>query len=180
VQIFGIPDDKYGEEVCAWIQLKDGIAADADSINQLILAIFETVQDKNISFSVAPYDTDCLDHFTKIAESCSVRHSECYTIINFANTVRGLLKVKAQTEPMVDGVFNLLIHGFAGDEQIKIEIAQGKVTVQATDNKPDLELDHFQAVRLFFSLSSAERRGLTANAAQWFPLPLHCFSFDCV
>ncbi len=32
VQIFGIPDAKYGEEVCAWIQLKDGVAADADSI----------------------------------------------------------------------------------------------------------------------------------------------------
>ncbi|MCF6232260.1 MAG: AMP-binding protein [Rhodobacteraceae bacterium] len=24
VQVFGVPDDKYGEEVCAWIQLKDG------------------------------------------------------------------------------------------------------------------------------------------------------------
>ena len=24
VQVFGVPDDKFGEEVCAWIQLKDG------------------------------------------------------------------------------------------------------------------------------------------------------------
>ncbi len=32
VQIFGIPDDKYGEEVCAWIQLKDDTTADAKDI----------------------------------------------------------------------------------------------------------------------------------------------------
>jgi fatty-acyl-CoA synthase len=31
VQVFGVPDDKFGEEVCAWIQLKDGEEAqDAD------------------------------------------------------------------------------------------------------------------------------------------------------
>jgi fatty-acyl-CoA synthase len=32
VQVFGVPDDKYGEEVCAWIQLKAGAAATADEI----------------------------------------------------------------------------------------------------------------------------------------------------
>ncbi|WP_432817058.1 AMP-binding protein [Sulfitobacter sp. JB4-11] len=32
VQVFGIPDDKYGEAVCAWIQLKEGAQADADAI----------------------------------------------------------------------------------------------------------------------------------------------------
>lgn len=32
VQVFGIPDNKFGEEVCAWIQLKDGAHTDADAI----------------------------------------------------------------------------------------------------------------------------------------------------
>ncbi len=32
VQVFGIPDQKFGEEVCAWIQLKDGAHTDADAI----------------------------------------------------------------------------------------------------------------------------------------------------
>lgn len=31
-QIFGIPDSKYGEEVCAWIVLRPGEQADADEI----------------------------------------------------------------------------------------------------------------------------------------------------
>lgn len=32
VQVFGIPDEKYGEEICAWIQLHAGAESDAESI----------------------------------------------------------------------------------------------------------------------------------------------------
>jgi fatty-acyl-CoA synthase len=32
VQVFGIPDVKYGEEVCAWIKLKEGESATAEEI----------------------------------------------------------------------------------------------------------------------------------------------------
>jgi len=32
VQVIGVPDAKYGEEVCAWIRLRDGQAATADDI----------------------------------------------------------------------------------------------------------------------------------------------------
>src|SRR5690606_30649365 len=32
VQVFGVPDPKYGEEVCAWIRLADGASATAEDI----------------------------------------------------------------------------------------------------------------------------------------------------
>ena len=32
VQVIGVPDEKYGEELCAWIRLRDGEDADADEI----------------------------------------------------------------------------------------------------------------------------------------------------
>ena len=32
VQVFGVPDDKYGEELCAWIQLRPGTTADEAAI----------------------------------------------------------------------------------------------------------------------------------------------------
>jgi fatty-acyl-CoA synthase len=34
VQVFGVPDPKYGEEVCAWIVLKPGAAASEESIRE--------------------------------------------------------------------------------------------------------------------------------------------------
>ncbi len=32
VQVFGVPDAKYGEQVCAWIRLRPGAALDADRV----------------------------------------------------------------------------------------------------------------------------------------------------
>jgi len=32
VQVFGVPDDKYGEELCAWIILNEGDAIDEEDI----------------------------------------------------------------------------------------------------------------------------------------------------
>ena len=32
VEVIGVPDDRYGEEVCAWIRLRPGETADADEI----------------------------------------------------------------------------------------------------------------------------------------------------
>ena len=32
VQVFGIPHEKYGEEVCAWVQLRDGESSSAEEI----------------------------------------------------------------------------------------------------------------------------------------------------
>ena len=32
VSVFGVPDAKYGEEICAWIVLKPGLSADVDEI----------------------------------------------------------------------------------------------------------------------------------------------------
>ena len=32
VQVFGVPDQKYGEELCAWIKLKEGETAQEDEI----------------------------------------------------------------------------------------------------------------------------------------------------
>ncbi len=34
VQVFGVPDPKYGEELCAWIKLADGEAADDEEIRE--------------------------------------------------------------------------------------------------------------------------------------------------
>jgi fatty-acyl-CoA synthase len=32
VQVVGVPDQKYGEELCAWVQLKPGVSANAEEV----------------------------------------------------------------------------------------------------------------------------------------------------
>jgi fatty-acyl-CoA synthase len=32
ISVFGVPDDRYGEEICAWIRLKENTEADEEEI----------------------------------------------------------------------------------------------------------------------------------------------------
>src|SRR4029077_13118155 len=34
VQVIGVPDREYGEEICAWVRLRDGEAADARELQE--------------------------------------------------------------------------------------------------------------------------------------------------
>ena len=34
VQVFGVPDEKYGEQVCAWVQARDGCELTADDVRE--------------------------------------------------------------------------------------------------------------------------------------------------
>jgi len=34
VQVIGVPDHKYGEEVCAWIRLREGVTATAEEFRE--------------------------------------------------------------------------------------------------------------------------------------------------
>jgi fatty-acyl-CoA synthase len=32
VQVIGVPDDRYGEEIMAWVQLREGVSLDEDEL----------------------------------------------------------------------------------------------------------------------------------------------------
>jgi fatty-acyl-CoA synthase len=34
VQVFGVPDERYGEELAAWVQLREGASVDADGLRE--------------------------------------------------------------------------------------------------------------------------------------------------
>lgn len=160
--------------------LGDFKAVDAAAYKELILAAFETVQNPSLGFTVAPFDKTGLDFFTTTAENCSLRHSECYTVLCFERVLRAFLKVKAALEPLCDGEAAFLIHGRAGDENLTVSVKAGVPEVAQSKGAAGFELGHHEAIRAFFSLSSAERRAFPPQIAQWFPLPMFTYHFDSV
>jgi fatty-acyl-CoA synthase len=34
VQVIGVPDERYGEEIMAWVQLREGAEADSDALTE--------------------------------------------------------------------------------------------------------------------------------------------------
>jgi fatty-acyl-CoA synthase len=59
VHVIGIPDDKYGEEVCAWIRLKEGLHLDA-------LTVIEFCRARIASYKV-PKEIRFVDQFPTTA-----------------------------------------------------------------------------------------------------------------
>ena len=160
--------------------LGDFKAVDADACKEMVLAVFETVQNPQLGFTVAPFDKTGLDFFTVTAENCSLRHSECYTVLCFERVLRAFLKVKAALEPLCDGEASFLIHGRAGDENLAVSVKAGVPEVAKSQGPAAFELGHHEAMRAFISLSSAERRTFPPQIAQWFPLPMFTYHFDSV
>ena len=54
------------------------------------------------------------------------------------------------------------------------------VSVSKTDSDPDIELDHYEAMRFFFTAFSAKRITGPAPARDWFPVPLFTYGADNV
>ena len=55
VQVIGVPDLKYGEEICAWIKLSEGRTATAEEIREVLLhtAVYAGIPAANRAFAVA-------------------------------------------------------------------------------------------------------------------------------
>ncbi|NLP47711.1 MAG: GNAT family N-acetyltransferase [Clostridiales bacterium] len=155
-------------------------AADAGSIDDLILAVFEKSGLRSFEIGLAPYDKAAISRLLEIAEGHTIRRSSCYNILNYKNTVLALMKVKAAEGPLAQGSLTLAIKGFAGQENFKIRVNGEEISVIESKSKPDFELDHGPAMRFLFGHLSAERASLVTSAAQWFPLPLNCMGFDSV
>jgi fatty-acyl-CoA synthase len=51
VQVIGVPDHKYGEEVCAWIRLRDGVTATAEEFRDFCRGQIAPTRSRGISGS---------------------------------------------------------------------------------------------------------------------------------
>ncbi len=115
-----------------------------------------------------------------IAESWHPDNGEMYTIFNFKRVVGAFMKLKSTYTTLADGELNVLIHGIAKDENIKISVKNNEVTLTDFSGNPDIELEHKRAVSFFFGIYSPDLCDLPANIKSWFPLPLYLYSSDHV
>ncbi len=151
----------------------------AEDAGRVAMAIIE-FKDINIKLHVPVFDREIINELLKVCEGDGVYHPEMFMILNFENTVRAFLKVRASYEKLCDGETTLLIHGTRGDEQINIKVADNTVYVSKCSGDYDMELDALEATRLLFSINSVKRDSFTPAVRSWLPLPIYCYSCDAV
>ena len=125
-----------------------------------------------LTIKLPEHSNEMCDLLTATAESCSLVHTENYSIFHYEKVVRACMNLRCAISPVCDGEITLLIHGFAGDEKLRITVRAGKATVEAYEGKCAVEYTHKQAMNALFGIAATERRALPAEVNSWLPLPL--------
>ncbi len=165
---------RYGKDVS---ELK---AEKTEDTLKLIMSAMEFCEKEEIHFCLPVFDADRCDFMAKICENSSVYNTDMINILNYGRFIEAFLAVKAERINLCSGTLNMLIHGYKADESISVTVDGKDVTVSETDAKPDIELEHIDAIRFLLGLFSKERFDLPAFAQSWFPLDFYAASPDNV
>ncbi len=176
-----------GDEFKGWFALNQdmdyvfeiGYKNEVD-IQEIILSTLETSEKRKIKVAVPPFDTPLCRYLALNCEVCDFGHAEQFTILCYENVIRAFLKLKATYQKLPDGELKVFIQGEKLPEQLKITVKDNNVTVEETDEKPDIVLKHLEAMRFFGSHYSERRHEAPAFCNAWFPLPLYGYSLDNV
>lgn len=144
-----------------------------DDMLDFLLCAMQIMGSESISFTVPVYDSKTCGYMAKICCGMALCHVDQLNILNYKNFVEAFLAIKAKRINLCSGTLNVLVHGYAKDENLAITVDGKNVTVAETEAKPDVELDNLEAVAFFAGNYSAKRIDLPAFAQNWFPVDFY-------
>lgn len=150
-----------------------------DTLN-FILCALDTMEADELNYELPPYEQDACEYMMKCYDSVSYNHSEMVNVFNYKKFIKATLGVKASRLKLGEGSLVLFIHGYKGDEQLKITVNGSSVFVEETTDTPDFELEHHDAMRMLGGIYSKNRNTLPSFAQNWFPLDFFLSSQDNV
>lgn len=139
----------------------------------------------SVEIRIPDWREDLLARATRICGGYSVGHCDMFNVFSYKRFVGAFLEFEASYKPMCDGTLTVLIHGFAGDEKLKITTHAEKIggrytTVEEYDGECELELSHRDAMAFFFSLSSPYRTKISPAIRAALPIPVYIENADHV
>ena len=99
---------------------------------------------------------------------------------DYKAAIDAFLALKLTYEALTEGTVTLLIHGYAGDERIRVSVKNGEGAVETVDGTEpvDCELTHPEAISFLFSPISPLRETANDLCKLWFPLPICMYHAD--
>ncbi len=153
---------------------------DLSDMPMLIKAAFELSGGERLRIDLPRYERSYCDAVYPYYEGYSATHAERVNVLSYRNVIDALLALKASARALCPGSVVLSIHGYAGDERIKIEVGPGGTSVTDTTETADAELTHEEASSLIGSMYSPVASKLPCCCSSWFPLPFNTYHNDQV
>lgn len=129
---------------------------------------------EGFGLTLLPHQISYRSDLTPIAEGMELGHAMHFNVLNYCIAVEAFLALKLTYMTLPDGEITLLIHGYAGDERVRVAIQNGVSVVEAVDESisVDYELSHAEALSFLFSPISPRREMANDLCKLWFPLPM--------
>lgn len=136
--------------------------------------------ESGLTIRLPSFDTAYINALAPGAEGVTLGSSMSYTVLNYRLVLDAFLKLKLTYADLEDGEVTLLIHGFAGDECVRLAVKNSMATVEnIPDDIPvDHELTHMEALNILFAPISPLRDRMSGVMRDWFPLPLWMYRAD--
>lgn len=156
------------------------LAADEGDFLGMIRALYAALGKSHISVTLPVWQTAYIRQIEPVAESVNAGCPEMFSVLCYRRVIEAFLRLKATYAALPDGEFCALIHGRGGDEQIRIAVKAGEITVESTDQTPDVELSHLEAMNYFFTPVCTARLTAPVHVQMWLPLPIWLYNADVV
>jgi len=157
----------------------------AEALGQFIRYRKETGGQDTLSVAAGPQEPGKITALSRFSENCRQSTVYHFNILDFKTFAAPFLKLRAEQRTVADGSFTLKIEPFgqSGGGTFAITSREGKVEINETSVKPDLTLDHHEAMRFFFKQLAAitiPAIGQNTFLQSLLPLPLFFESADGV
>lgn len=133
-----------------------------------------------VTFKLPPFLTKYISVLSAIASGVTIDSCAMFTVLCFKRVVDAFLTLKSTYTNLIDGSVTFLVHGRGGDEKFTVSVCNNVVSVENANCQPDIELEHKDALSLFFGNVSAARTAAPAACNAWFPAPLWQYQIDKV
>ena len=150
------------------------VVSDVSCVPALIKGWFAANGLKNMSFSVAAFDTALNRALAAFAEGYQVSNCTQARIVNLANVLRACLTLKMRAGALSDGEVILQMDDEA---PVLARAKDGQITMQETDAAPDVHLPRLEMQQLLFA-SNRFAAPEVSCPVDWFPLPLFLYGAD--
>lgn len=148
------------------------VLIDPNNFSEIVISFIRSQALDTVSILLQPFQQTEINQLNMIGDTnCHLANVTQLNVLNYKNTIRAFLILKAQLSPLVHGSFiiNIEKHG-----RYKISYDGEIVSVLDTTENYDVSFNHLEAMQYLFSVATFMQ--LTANpvAQSWFPLPF-CF-----
>ncbi|MGM9643412.1 MAG: GNAT family N-acetyltransferase [Eubacteriales bacterium] len=169
-----------GYAVAKGREVNEMLLTDESKIADFVCALYDHIGGNSLSIKLPIFLPNYIDSLYRICEYYSIGPCKSFSVLNYRAVIDAFLKLKATYAYMPDGDFTIDVDGRGGRERIKISVLDGNISVDYSEEEPDIALSHLDAMNLLFATVCPAREKLPVFVKLWLPLPIYLYSSDAV